>query len=249
MRCIRETTLPKSQNPVERRGAEVRLFKGGESMTRAQFFVSEKPVYSWKCLHWIVSAVFLLPTLSTAAPSHSMSGETIVTVPLSRVDVDQATATVSVLEDPLSDLNSFLKNCQSSLSEELGKETKDFSDDLRQFCQLTEKLAKRYWPPPTQHLEPKGYVITVPLKSPLQEIEALLWSTQSLDDAISFVSLLQGGNLKAIKVYTTVPWGPDPGTPCTECPIKELVFSAMGMKEQLEELRKKERQTGGPETP
>ena len=105
---------------------------------------------------------------------------------------------------------------------------------------MTEKMAKRYFPPPTQNLEPKEYVITVPLKSPFQGIEALLWSTKSLDDAISFVGLLQGGNLKAVKVYTTIPWGIETATTCTECPIKELVFSASGIKEQLQELKKKE---------
>jgi len=56
------------------------------------------------------------------------------------------------------------------------------------------------------------------------------------------LSLLQGGNLKAIKVYTTIPWGSEPTTTCTECPIKELVFSAKGIKEQLHEFKKKEGQ-------
>ena len=70
----------------------------------------------------------------------------------------------------------------------------------------------------------------------------MLWTTNSLDDAIAFVSLLQGGNLKAVKVYATIPWGSDPTATCTECPIKELVFSAKGIKDQLQELRKNEGQ-------
>ena len=60
---------------------------------------------------------------------------------------------------------------------------------------------------------------------------------------MAFVSLLQGGSLKALKVYATIPWGSDPTTPCTECPIKELVFSAKGIKEQLRELKKKDSET------
>jgi hypothetical protein len=146
------------------------------------------------------------------------------------------------MDEPLSSFNTFLKHCQSGLAEEVLNEDKDFSEDLKKFCELTEQFAKRYLPPPTQHLEPKGYVITVPLKPPHNGIEALLWTTNSLDDAIAFVSLLQGGNLKAVKVYATIPWGSDPTATCTECPIKELVFSAKGIKEQLQELRKKDGQ-------
>jgi hypothetical protein len=191
-----------------------------------------------------ISLIFTLSFIafSGAAQLDLKPKAKIVTIPLSIVDVDEATATISVLEEPLSSFNAFLKNCQSSLPEDFQKEDKDFSDDLKKFCEITEQFAKRYLPPPTQHLEPKGYVITVPLKSPYQRIEALLWTTKSLDDAISFVSLLQGGHLKAIKVYTTIPWEFDPTRTCTECPIKELVFSAKGIKEHLQELKKKEGQ-------
>ncbi len=189
-----------------------------------------------------ISLIFTLSFIafSGAAQSESKPKGKFVTIPLSIIDVDEATATISVLEEPMSSFNTFLKHCQSSLPEDFKEEGKDFTDDLKKFCELTEKFAKRYLSPPTQHLEPKEYVITVPLKSPYQGIEALLWTTKSLDDAITFVSLLQGGNLKAIRVYTTIPWGSEPTTTCTECPIKELVFSAKGFKEQLHELKKKE---------
>lgn len=199
-------------------------------------------MWSWWSLHIISLMVFLFSTLSGAAQSETNAKGTIVTIPLSIVDVDEATATISVMEESLSSFNTFLKNCQSSLPEDFQKEDKDFSEDLKKFCEMTEQFAKRYLPPPTQHLEPKGYIITVPLKSPYQGIEALLWTTKSLDDAIAFVSLLKGGNLKAMKVYATIPWGSEPTITCTECPIKELVFSAMGLKEKLQELKKKEGQ-------
>lgn len=190
---------------------------------------------------FLLLAIGLFPAVAKTAQSESEPKAKIVTIPLSIVAVDEATATISVLEEPLSSFSSFLKNCQSSLPEDLEMEGKDFSEDVKKFCELTERYARRYLPPPTQYLEPKGYVISVPLKSSFQAIEALLWTTKSLDDAISFVSLLQGGNLKAVKVYSTIPWGIDPGAPCKECPIKELVFSASGIKEQLEKLKKDKR--------
>jgi len=189
----------------------------------------------------LLLAFFFVP-LSGDAQSESNPKGNIVTIPLTIIDVDEATATISVMDEPFSSFNTFLKHCPSGLPEDFTNGDKDFSEDLKKFCELTEQLTRHYLPPPTQHLEPKGYVITVPLKPPYNGIEALLWTTNSLDDAIAFVSLLQGGNLKAVKVYATIPWGSDPNTPCTECPIKELVFSAKGIKDQLQELRKNEGQ-------
>lgn len=204
--------------------------------------VPSKTFWGWWLFLLISVVVFPLQPLSIASPSESGLKAKIVTIPLSILDVDEATATISVMDEPFSSFNSFLKHCQSGLPDDFLKEDKDFSGDLKKFCELTEQLTKHYLPPPTQHLEPKGYVITVPLRSPYQGIEALLWTTNSLDDAIAFVSLLQGGNLKAMKVYATIPWGSEPTATCTECPIKELVFSAKGIKEQLQELRKKDGQ-------
>ena len=198
---------------------------------------------------WSTRRVFLFITiistslfiaLSGSAQSNSNQKGKVVTIPLSIVDVDEATATISVMDEPLSSFNTFLKHCQTDLPEDFLREDKDFSGDLKKFCELTEQLTKQYLPPPTQHLKPKGYVITVPLRSPYQGIKALLWTTNSLDDAIAFVSLLQGGNLKALKVYATIPWESEPAATCTECPIKELVFSAKGIKEQLQKLKKKD---------
>ena len=194
------------------------------------------------CLYLSLIFTHFLFSVSGAAQSEVNQKGNIVTIPLSIVAVDEATATISVMEEPLSSLNIFLKHCQISLPDNLQEEGKDFSNDMKGICQLAEKLAKQYMPPPTHHLEPKGYVITVPLKSPFQKIESLYWTTKSLDDAISFVSLLQGGSLKAIKVYTAIPWGSDPTMTCTECPIKELVFPAKALKDQLGELKRKEGQ-------
>ena len=87
------------------------------------------------------------------------------------------------------------------IPKDFAKEDKDFAEDVGKFCEMTKFFAQRYSPQPNQHLEPKEYLITVPLKSPYQDIQALLWSTTSLDDAIDFITLLQGGNLKALKVY------------------------------------------------
>lgn len=163
-----------------------------------------------------------------------------MTIPLSILDVEQATATISVLEEPHSSFNRILEACQSKLPEEFRIEGKDLSEEMRKLCNMAERFTKRYVPPPTQRFEPKGYVITVPLKSSFQGIAALLWNTKNLDDAITFVNLLQSGNLKAVKVYSTIPWAIDPAKTCTECPIKELVFSASGMKEHLQKLKKNE---------
>ena len=198
-----------------------------------------KTFLGWWFLPLIFGVVSLSPPPSLASPSVSTLKENVVTIPLSIVNVDEATATISVMEEPSSSFQTFLKHCQGGWPQEFPNEGQDFSDDLKKFCELTEQITKHYLPPPAQHLDPKGYVITVPLRSPYNEIEALLWTTTSLDDAIAFVSLLQGGHLKAMKVYATIPWASDPTRTCTECPIKELVFSAKGIKEQLQELKKK----------
>ena len=182
---------------------------------------------------------FLLPIFSNAGQSDARSKETIVTIPLSILDVEQATATISVMEEPHSSFDSLLEACQSELPEEFNVEGKDISEELKRFCKMAEGFTKRYLPPPTQNIEPKAYVITVPLQSPFHDITALIWNTKNLDDAIAFVSLLQSGNLKAVKVYATLPWAEDPRTTCTECPIKELVFSAAGIKEQLSTWKEK----------
>ena len=181
----------------------------------------------------------LFPIFSNAGQSDTQSNAKTVTIPLSILDVEQATATISVMDEPHSSFDSLLEACQSKLPEEFNVEGKDISEDVRRFCKMAEGFTKRYLPPPTQHIEPKAYVITVPLQSSFHDITALIWNTKNLDDAIAFVSLLQSGNLKAVKVYATLPWAEDPRTTCTECPIKELVFSATGIKEQLSQWKEK----------
>ena len=181
----------------------------------------------------------LLPLLSNAGQSDAQPKGKIVTIPLSILDVEQATATISVMEEPYSSFNSLWEACQSKLPKDLEVEGEDISEEVRRLCKMAEGFSKRYLPPPTQHIEPKAYVITVPLQSPYQDITALIWNTKDLDDAIAFVSLLQSGNLKAVKVYANLPWAEDPMTTCTECPIKELVFSAAGIKEQLSQWKGK----------
>ena len=183
----------------------------------------------------------LLPLLSNAGQSDTQPKGKIVTIPLSVLDVEQATATISVMEEPYSSFNNLWEACQSNLPEDLEVEgEEDISEEVRRLCKMAEGFTKRYLPPPTHNIEPKAYVITVPLQSPFQKITALIWNARNLDDAIAFVSLLQSGNLKAVKVYAIMPWAEDPTTTCTECPIKELVFSAAGIKDQLSQWKEQE---------
>lgn len=99
-------------------------------------------------------------------------------------------------------------------------------------------------------LDPKGYTIAVPLKTPFNGIQAVVWNTATLDEAITFVDLLHGGKLKAVKVYTFIPWAPRENRDCVECPIKELVFDASKLREPLEILRgKTSKGSGGQREP
>lgn len=158
-----------------------------------------------------------------------------ILLPLETLDVDQATATVSVLQEPDSPLQTLLETCQTSLPDQVIIEGKDMSEEAKAFCRTVQRFMRRHSTPPAHTLESKGYVISVPLKSPYQGIHSLSWYTLNLDDAIAFVSLLQSGNLRAVKVYTTVPWSSTPTVPCSACPIKELVFSITGMKQYRNE--------------
>ena len=83
---------------------------------------------------------FFFIALSGAAQSEPKPKAKIVTIPLSILDVDEATATISVMDEPLSSFNTFLKHCQSSLPEDFLKEDKDFSDDLKEILRTDRTI-------------------------------------------------------------------------------------------------------------
>ena len=161
----------------------------------------------------------------------------LLSIPISSMDVDQATATVSVLEQPHSPLSTVLRVCQDGISEEIEGEGKEIVEDVKELCKLVERFTKNIEQGPAHRFDPKGYVITVPLFASQGGVQAAVWRTDTLDEAITFVELLQSGKLKAVKVYTRIPWGPAKAKECSECPIKELIFQASGIKEQLEILK------------
>ena len=76
------------------------------------------------------------------------------------------------------------------------------------------------------------FLINVPLKQPHQAIRSITWKAKSLDDAITFIELLKDGRLKALKVFSTIPWSDHPTQPCSECSVKDLVFRLEAMKDQ-----------------
>ena len=208
-------------------------------MNRGKRIILPSALWIWHIGFSILLSLILSPSFIHATQSTSPTEGKVVSIPLSNLDVEQATATVSVLDDRQSSFQTLIDTCQSKLPDEFEIEGEDLSEEIKKLCQMAEGFSKRYLPPPTQRFEPKGYVISVPLKSPFQGIEALVWNTKNLDEAIAFVNLLQSGNLKAVKVYSTIPWAIDPATSCSECPIKELVFSATGLKEQLQNWNEK----------
>ena len=106
--------------------------------------------------------------LGLTSPSLSHSKANVVTVPLSLVNVDDATATISVMDEPLSSFSVFLESCQAGLTEDLGIQDKDISHDMKTFCEMAEKFSKHYLPPPTQHPQTQGICHFRPFKRTLQ---------------------------------------------------------------------------------
>jgi len=164
--------------------------------------------------------------------------EELIVVPVASLDVNEATATVSVLPDNPSPISTIFDWCQAGFPEDTDSEIQEISEELKKWCRMAEGFTKKYVPPPAQHFQAQGYVITVPVKHATRGVEAVLWNTKTLDDAIVFVDLLQSGKLKAVNVYASVPWQSQTEGPCSHCPIKELVFHASGIREQLKHLQK-----------
>jgi len=155
----------------------------------------------------------------------------LVSIPLASLDVQEAVATVSVLEDPQSSVDSLLGVCDSEFVGKLQVEGEDLQGVIKKLCGMMEGLAKKLEPPPHE-VAPNLFFIHVPLKQPHQAIRSVTWKAKSLDDAITFIELLKDGRLKAVKVFFTIPWSDNPSQPCSECPVKDLVFRLEAMKDK-----------------
>ncbi len=147
----------------------------------------------------------------------------LIAIPLASLDIREAVATVSVLEDPESPVDSLMSICDSEFVKKLQVEGEDIQGAIRKLCGMMKGLAKEVTPQP-QGVTSNTYVLSVPLKQPQGPIRAITWKAESLDDALTFVELLKDGRLKAVKVFSSIPWSSNPSQPCSECPVKDLVF-------------------------
>jgi hypothetical protein len=181
---------------------------------------------------WGVSMFLCLvfPVTSWAAEGKKTKVQ-LVSIPLASLDVQEAVATVSVLEDPQSYVDSLLSVCESEFVGKLQVEGEDIQGAIKKLCGMLEGLVQKLEPPP-QEVVPSLFMIHVPLKQPHQAIHSITWKAKSLDDAITFIELLKDGRLKAVKVFSTIPWSDNPTQPCSECPVKDLVFRLEAMKDQ-----------------
>ncbi len=173
---------------------------------------------------------FLVGVLSApGAWANEQSEPATVAVPLSALNIDEAVATVSVLQDPAVSENSLLGFCRSKVLQGIEIEGEDIQGLIKKLCGAMKQLSREV-APPTQGFSGNSYLITVPLNHPQQHIHSVTWSAKSLDDAIAFIDLLKSGQLKAMKVLTSVPWAPGSSRPCRDCPISDLVFRIEAMK-------------------
>lgn len=166
------------------------------------------------------------PFLPLAWAKDQSEGST-VTIPLSALDIGEAVATVSVLQDPARSANSLLGFCESKILRGIEIEGEDLQGLIQKLCGAMKQFSREV-SPPTQGLSSKSYLIAVPLSQPEHQIQSVTWTAQSLDDAVAFIDLLKSGQLKAMKVLTNVPWA---SNSCTECPISDLVFRIEAIKD------------------
>ena len=159
-----------------------------------------------------------------------------VAIPLSALNIEEAVATVSVLQDPAASANSLLGFCESKVLQGIEIEGEDIQGLIKKLCGAMKQFSREV-APPTQGLSANTYLITVPLKQPEQSIRGVTWTAKSLDDAIAFIDLLKSGQLKGMKVLTSVPWAPGSTQPCQECPISDLIFRIEAMKEKPDLLK------------
>ena len=160
----------------------------------------------------------------------------LVSIPLTSLDIQEAVATVSVLEDPDSPVDSLMGICDSEFVKKLQVEGEDIQGAIQKLCGMMKGLAKEITPPP-KGVTSNTYVLSVPLKQPQGHIRAITWKAESLDDALTFVELLKDGHLKAVKVFSSIPWSSNPTQPCAECPVKDLVFRVDAIKDKRHHLK------------
>ena len=178
-----------------------------------------------------IVCVFLGLPLSGWAEDGKKFKPELVSIPLDSLDVSEAVATVSVLKDPQSSVDSLLDVCDSDFVGKLHVEGQDIQGAIKKLCGMVEGIVQKLEPPP-QEVAPNQFLIHVPLKQPYQFIRAVTWKAKSLDDAMTFIELLKDGRLKAVKVFSSIPWSENPTQPCSECPVKDLVFRLDAMKEK-----------------
>ena len=154
-----------------------------------------------------------------------------VAIPLSALNIDDAVATVSVLQDPAGSAGSLLGFCESKVLQGIEIEGEDIQGLIKKLCGAMKQFSREV-APPTQGFSANSYLITVPLHHPQQHIHGVTWTAKSLDDAIAFIDLLKSGQLQAMKVLTNVPWAPGSSEHCRDCPISDLVFRIEAMKEK-----------------
>lgn len=183
----------------------------------------------------MIAVVLISLCLAIPHPAEAVTNEieTTVSIPVANLDIEHATATISVFRDSPSPLNSLLRACQDNLPEFLSIEDREIVKELQAFCGKAERWTKKHFAPPVHELDTKGYIIRVPLKTPHQHIQAITWHAKDLDDAMTFVKMLRHGAVHSVTVFAVRPWDEDSSEPCTECPIKELVLHLSKVTETL----------------
>ena len=160
-----------------------------------------------------------------------------IAIPVSALNVEEAVATVSVLQDPEDSTHSFLGICESKVLKGIEVEGEDIQALLQKLCGVMKQLSREK-SLPEQKLMANSYRIAVPLREPEQNVRAVTWTAKSLDDALAFVELLKSGKLKGLKALTRIPWDSDDSAQsCTECPISDLIFGIEGIKERGQFLK------------
>lgn len=187
----------------------------------------------------LIGAVFLVAGMMALSVLVATAGEEqkpqLIAIPLTALDIPEAVATVSVLEDPDSPVASLMGICDSEFVKKLQVEGEDIQGAIQKLCGMMKGLAKEITPSP-KGVTSNSYFLSVPLKQPQGHIRAITWKAESLDDALTFVELLKNGHLKAVKVFSSIPWSSNPTKPCAECPVKELVFRVDALKDKRHRL-------------
>lgn len=178
-----------------------------------------------------LSAAFAIAASAPAPAVAETTPPAVVTLPLPALAVEEATVTVAVLQDPMEPVHMMLELCESGLPVGDEAENRELTESLERLCRAIGRVT-RGLEDPRHALEAGEYVVTIPLREPRGALRAAVWKAARLDDAVAFVDLLQGGKLRGVTVYSRYPRGPEEAPLCSECPIKDLVFSAAGLKEQ-----------------